>query len=128
MTRELWMLAWSAIFCALMWFPYIVARIQTWGLVDTVGYPRNPPAVPDWALRAQKAHANMVENLAPFAAIVLAAHVAGVHNDVTGLGATLFLVGRLVHYPAYVAALPWVRTLAFTVAWFGIVLIFLQLY
>ena len=128
MTRELSMLAWSSIFCALMWSPYILARIQAWGLIDTVGYPRNPPPVPDWALRAQKAHANMVENLAPFAAIVLIAHVADVHNGATELGAMLFVLGRIVHYPAYIAALPWVRTLAFAVAWFGTVLIFVQLY
>jgi uncharacterized MAPEG superfamily protein len=128
MTRELWILAWSSAFCLLMWLPYIMARIGAWGLVDAVGYPQNPPALPAWAVRAQKAHANMVENLAPFAAIVLIAHVADVHNGATELGAMLFLGGRLVHYPAYVAGVPWIRTLSFAVAWLGSLLIFLQLY
>ena len=90
MTTELWMLAWSAALCALLWIPYLVSRMLTWGIADTVGYPQDPPARPAWAQRAHLAHGNLVENLAPFAAVVLIAHVAGANNEMTAFGAVLF--------------------------------------
>jgi uncharacterized MAPEG superfamily protein len=37
----------------------------------------------------------VVENLAPFAAVVLIAHVAGRNKGLTTLGAELFFWGRL---------------------------------
>ena len=63
MTTDLMMLAWSAALCALLWVPYILARIGAWGLVDTVGYPDSPPDVPVWSARIKKAHANLVEKI-----------------------------------------------------------------
>jgi uncharacterized MAPEG superfamily protein len=128
LTTELWMLAWSAIFCIVMWIPYVLARVQVWGLLETMGYPPRPPALPEWALRLQKAHANMVENLPAFAAIVLIAHVANVHNGATELGALLFFAGRLGFTAIYVAKIVVLRTLAFVISWIGTVLIFLQLF
>ena len=92
MTTDLMMLAWSAALCALLWVPYILARIGAWGLVDTVGYPDSPPDVPVWSARIKKAHANLVENLLPFGVLVLVAHVGGMANEATALGATLFQV------------------------------------
>jgi uncharacterized MAPEG superfamily protein len=128
MTQELWILAWSAVFCLLMWLPYIGARMIAWGPMPTMGYPSNPPPLPVWAQRAQKAHMNMVENLAPFAAIVLVAHAAGVHNAYTEWGAALFIVGRILHYPIYTAGVPVLRTATFAVATVGTLLIFFQLF
>ena len=40
-------------------------------------------AVPAWIERGRRAHTNMVENLAPFACLVLVAHVAGKANATT---------------------------------------------
>ena len=77
MSIDLLYLTLSAGLCAVLWIPYILSRIQTWGLINAVGYPENPPEVPAWAQRSAKVHANMVENLAPFAALVLVAQVAG---------------------------------------------------
>jgi uncharacterized MAPEG superfamily protein len=36
-----------------------------------------PRPVPLWGLRANRAHLNAVESFAPFAALILIAHVAG---------------------------------------------------
>lgn len=127
MRIELTLLALSAAFCAVMWVPYILARINAWGLIETLGYPENPPPVPAWADRLQKAHANMVENLAPFAALVLVAHAADALGPLTALGAVLFFWARIVHVGAYALAIPYVRTLAFAVAWVGMVLIFVAI-
>ncbi|HJM50197.1 MAG TPA: MAPEG family protein [Alphaproteobacteria bacterium] len=123
---ELRLLAYAALICILLWLPYVLARAQTWGLAATAGYPEDPPALPGWALRSIRAHANWVENLAPFAALVLLAHVGNASNEMTALGARLFFWGQLVRTVVHIAGVPWIRTGAFMVSWLGMVLIFLQ--
>ena len=127
MTTDLLYLTLSAGFCAILWIPYILSRVMTWGLVDAVGYPENPPALPGWAQRAIRVHANMVENLAPFAALVLVAQVIGATSETTALGAALFFWARIVHAIVFILGIPWLRTLAFVVAWVGIVIIFFEI-
>ncbi len=119
------MLAYSAFLCLVLWIPYILAEIQVRGVSSAVGYPTGKyDDLPDWAQRTQRAHMNMVENLAPFAALVLLAHIAGQANDATVFGAALFFWARLVHAIVHIAGIPWARTLAFTVAWIGNLIIF----
>jgi uncharacterized MAPEG superfamily protein len=127
MTTDLMMLALSAALCALMWVPYILARIGAWGLVNAVGYPESPPDVPDWSARTKMAHSNLVENLVPFAALVLVAQVGGMANEATALGATIFFWARVAHAVAYTFAIPWVRTLTFFAGFVGMVMIFLEI-
>lgn len=90
MSTDLLYLTLSAGFCILLWIPYILSRIQTWGLVNAVGYPANPPELPAWAQRSKRVHKNLMENLAPFAALVLTAHVTGAANETTALSAQIF--------------------------------------
>ena len=125
MTTELAFLAWSAALTSVLWIPYILSRAQVWGISDTVGYPENPPALPGWAQRAQKAHANAVENLAPFAAVVLIAHVTEQTSALTATGAALFFYSRLIHAIVHIIGIPWIRTLAFLGGWVGIILVFI---
>lgn len=127
MTTDLMMLAWSAALCALLWVPYILARIGAWGLVDTVGYPDSPPDVPVWSARIKKAHANLVENLLPFGVLVLVAHVGGMANEATALGATLFFWSRVAHAIVYTFGIPWLRTVAFFGGFVGQVMIFIAI-
>ena len=115
MKPELTYLVWVTVLTALIWIPYILDRLMVWGLSDTVGYPENPKPQSPWARRMKSAHANAVENLVIFAALVLAAQVAGVSNGTTVLACTLYFWARLVHLLAYTFALPWIRTLAFAV-------------
>jgi uncharacterized MAPEG superfamily protein len=61
------------------------------------------------------AHANAVENLVIFAALVLAAQAAGVSNNATILACSVYFWARVVHFLAYTFRMPWVRTLAFAV-------------
>jgi uncharacterized MAPEG superfamily protein len=56
------------------------------------------------------AHANAVENLVIFAALVLAANAAGISNGATVLACALYFWARIVHWFAYTAAVPWART------------------
>lgn len=127
MSSDLFYLTLSAGLCAVLWVPYILARIRQRGLVNAVGYMADPPEPPAWAQRAQRVHLNFVENLPPFAALVLVAHISGLSGELTALGAALFFWARVVHAACYYAAIPWVRTLAFAVSWAGMVMIFVEI-
>ena len=128
MTPELTTLTWVLAVQLVMWVPYILNLILVRGLIDAVGYPENPPPMAEWAERMKKAHYNSVENLVVFAALVIVAHVAGISNDTTVLACTIYFWSRLVHLVAYTLAIPWVRTLAFFVAWGAQVALLLQLF
>lgn len=127
-TIELHYLAASAALAALMWIPYVLNRTMVWGLVDTVGYPAAPKPLAPWAERLKKAHANHVENLVPFAALVLVVHAADLSNDATAAAACLFFWSRLVHALAYTFAVPWLRTLAFTGGWLAMMWILVAMH
>ena len=118
MTPELKYLTWVTAFTALMWMPYILNMIKVRGLTAAVGYPDDPAPLAPWAASMKAAHANAIENLAVFAALVLIAHAAGVSNDTTVLACQVYFWARVVHFLSYTARIPWVRTLAF-VAGFG---------
>ena len=115
MKTELLYLVLVTTLTAVIWIPYILDRIAVRGLMDAVGYPENPKPQSPWARRMMAAHANAVENLVVFAALVLAAHAAGVSNNATVLACTVYFWARVVHLLAYTFAVPWVRTLAFAV-------------
>jgi uncharacterized MAPEG superfamily protein len=118
MTTELRMLLWSAVLCLIVPNLYVTGLMQvpgglTWGLGN-----RDTPVSGEsaWAMRARRAHANLVENLLVFAILVLIVQITGRGNAWTALGSRLFFWGRVGHLVTYLAGLvPW-RTLAFAVA------------
>ena len=61
--------------------------------------------------RLQRLTANMQENLVIFAIIVLAANAAGISNETTVLGATLFFYARVAHAVVYAFGWPMIRPL-----------------
>lgn len=128
MTTDLMMLVWTALLCMFLPVTYLVGRMQVpggmqWGL----GNRDTALEMPPWAARAQRAHANLVENLAPFAILVLVAYVAGRANGWTALGSVIFFWARVAHAAVYIAGLIGVRTAAFFVGVFGELLILAQL-
>ena len=127
MTTELYYLVLVTALTALMWVPYILNMIAIRGLLDAVGYPENPEPMASWAVRMKAAHANAVENLVIFAALVLAAHAVGLSNSVTQTACIVYFWTRLVHLIAYTFKIPWVRTLAFAVGFFAQIAIAWQL-
>jgi uncharacterized MAPEG superfamily protein len=84
-------------------------------------------AVPAWLLRGRRAHANMVENLLPFACLVLVAHLGGKANATTALASQLFLAARIVYTLVYMAGIPVLRTLVFALGVLAQFLILLQI-
>ena len=125
MTTDLKYLALTAILTASLWIPYIVAQVITNGLLASPNYiDPAPRPVPLWGRRADRTYLNAVEAFAPFAAIVLIAHVSGKANGMTAFWAAWFFWMRLAHAGVYLAGLPYIRTLVFTLGWVGVVGIF----
>jgi uncharacterized MAPEG superfamily protein len=118
MNTELLYLTFVAAFTGLLWVPYILDRVAVRGLIDAVGYPENPKPQSAWAQRLMKAHANAVENLVVFATLVLIVHAVGLTNATIAGACVVYFWARVVHAVAYTFAIPWVRTLAFTVGFF----------
>lgn len=115
MSNEMTSLLWVIALTAVLWIPYILNTIAVRGVIDAVGYPQDPKPVAPWAARLKAAHYNAVENLVVFAPLVLMLHALGVSNDATVMACSVYFWARVVHYLAYGLAIPWVRTLAFTV-------------
>jgi len=117
MTTELEMLAWVSGITLLMWIPYIIAHIGNVGIMQALTYKGDATPLPDWAARAKKAHYNAIENLAPFAAIVIIAHLMNISNEATAAAATAYFWLRVAHYLLYIPAVPFGRTLTFAGSW-----------
>ena len=115
MTRDLWYLALTAMLTAALWIPYIACQVMTNGPLSGENYVDPAPRpVPLWGQRAHRAHLNAVECFAPFAALVIVAQIAGKANAMTAFWATSFFWLRLAHAVVYWAAIPYVRTVVFT--------------
>lgn len=113
LTPELHQLAITVTATALMWVPYIGARLLTHGPARALGPDPTLLADPIWAQRARRAHANAVESLAVFAPLVVIAALIGVSTPATVLASKVYLAARVAHYVVYAAGVPVVRTLAF---------------
>ena len=121
MSPELRYLAYTALLTAALWIPYIVCQVQTNGALAPANYVDPAPRkVPLWGLRANRAHLNAVESFAPFAALVLIAHVAGRENGMTAFWTIAFFWLRVVHAVVYLAGFPYVRTLAFVLGFVAV--------
>jgi len=115
MSIELRYLAFTALLTAALWIPYIVAQVRTNGFLSGENYvDPTPRPVPLLGQRANRAHLNAVETFAPFAALVLVAHVAGRADAMTAFWAASFFWLRLAHAVVYWAAIPFIRTIVFT--------------
>lgn len=100
---------------ALMWLPYVAARLRARGVLALANVDPGVPAEPPWAKRARQAHANAVENLAVFAPLVLAGAIAGISTPMTTAAAMIFVGARLAHYVLFLFGVLYARTCAFLV-------------
>jgi uncharacterized MAPEG superfamily protein len=108
---------------ALMWLPYVTARLRARGVLALANVDPGVPAEPPWARRARQAHANAVENLAVFAPLVLVGAIAGISTPLTAAAAVVFVVARLAHYVLFLFGVLYVRTCAFLVGAIAILVI-----
>lgn len=127
MKPELMWLLWAVALTVVQMLVAVSGATLQVGLPVLAGNREGLPPFTGWVGRATRAHRNMLENLVLFTALVLTALVAGKTNEMTLLGAQLFVWARLVHAAVYLAGVPWVRTGVWFVSMIGLVLIFLQL-
>jgi uncharacterized MAPEG superfamily protein len=128
MSTDLKYLAYTAMLTAVLWIPYVVAQVATNGFLAPPDYvDPTPRPVPLWGTRAHRAYLNAVECFAPFAALVIIAHIVGKANAMTAFWAICFFWLRLAHAVVYLLAVPYVRTLVFTLGFVSVAGIFWEL-
>ena len=110
---------------AALWIPYVIAQVATNGFLAPSNYVDPAPRpVPSWGKRADRTYLNAVEVFAPFAALVIVAHITGKADAMTGFWAACFFWLRLAHAAVYLLAIPYVRTLVFTLGFVAVAGIF----
>jgi uncharacterized MAPEG superfamily protein len=127
MTTELTYLALTALWLSSLWIPYIVGVSIYDGKNIKANFisPPDPGRLPAWVKRANRAHLNLVEQFAPFAALVVTAHAVGLSNAWTQGAALAFFWLRVAHSLVMwsgFAAFP-LRSVIFAGAWVCILVI-----
>ena len=127
MKPELTILVWAVALAFVQVLIAVQGAMMQVGLMTLVGNREHFPELTGWAGRADRAQRNMVHNLVLFAALVLAAVAAGRTDNLTLVGAQLFLWARVAYAFVYLIGLPWLRTGVWAVSVLGMILIFSQL-
>jgi len=127
MSVELTMLLYSAILLFVIIVVQAGLAISQNGLLAQAGSRDNLPEPSVLRMRLQRLAANMQENLVMFAAVVLVANAAGVSNDTTALGASIFLYARLAHAIIYAFGWPMIRPLFYFISLYGMIIIALEI-
>jgi uncharacterized MAPEG superfamily protein len=124
---ELLMVAGAALLTLSLSLLQIGVHIRAFGGATVRGNHDDYPALSGLAARLARAHANAVESLVPFAAIVLATQSIGISNRSTVGGAALFLVARVVHAVSYSAGITILRSAAYYSGVIGMVMVAAEL-
>jgi uncharacterized MAPEG superfamily protein len=127
MSVELTMLAYSAALLLVLILIQTMAGVRSVGLVPLANSRDNLPPPQGFHARALRCVDNHREGLTVFAPLVLAAALAHVSSGTTVLGAQLFFYSRVAHAVLYLAGVPMIRPLAWTVGLVGTIMIFLAL-
>ena len=120
MKTELFYLLLVALLTGVLWIPVVIGYALSRGAPKPADYKVAPTSpLPHWVNRANRAHINAVENIAPFAAVVLLANSVGVSTPVTAISAAVYFYARAAHALIHISGfgLFKARTVAFTVAW-----------
>ena len=106
MTIPIWMLlgfaAWTVILLAATVGVYRWTRILS-GHVSVSSFRADQVEGEDWYRRSMRAHANCIENLPVFGAIVVALYVAGLGGPVINVLSVLVLISRVLQSLVHVS-------------------------
>jgi|ERR1035437_859073 uncharacterized MAPEG superfamily protein len=128
MSTDLKYLAYTAMLTSALWIPYVVCQVMTNGFLKPPNYvDPTPRQVPLWGKRADRTYLNAVEVFAPFAALVIVVHLTGKANAMTAFWAAGFFWLRVAHAIVYLLAVPYLRTLIFTLGFVAVAGIFWEL-
>jgi uncharacterized MAPEG superfamily protein len=128
MTVDLIMLLASGALLVLLTIPASAARSASGRLAWVAGNRDTSITDAPWVGRVQRSHRNMLENLLPFAIVVLVVEVTGHANDMTAMGAVTFFLGRIGYTIAYICGIPWVRSFFWVVGIVGMAIMLMQLF
>ncbi len=128
MSVELSMLMWSGVLLLVLVMTTANAGIMSMGLPWGFGNRDEAANLEGWGARAKRAYLNHLENTVIFAAVLLPVTLSGISNDMTVLGAQIFLAARVVHAIAYIAGITFlgIRTLAYFAGVIGTIIILIQ--
>ena len=127
MTVELTMLFWAVVLTFAQLLVAVLLAIGQLGLTELTGNREGFAPPSEMAGRAKRAHANMLESLVLFAILILVVQVAGLNNEMTALGAQIFVFARLVYAVVYIVGVPWLRTVIWAISVVGMVIIALPI-
>lgn len=127
MNAELYILAACGILCLGLPVIYVGLYARQVGMPIVSGNREGAPEPTGAAGRGLRAHRNLIENLVPFAIAVLVAHAMRISNNVTLIGAWIFLGARVLHAFCYLAGITGIRTLAYLASLAGTILVLSQL-
>jgi uncharacterized MAPEG superfamily protein len=114
---------WCVLVAALL--PIVCAGLAKWGMFSKPrrdgGYDNADPRAwlarqTDWRARANAAQANSFEALPFFIGAVIIAHQLGAHQTRLDILAFVYIVLRLLYIMMYVAGLPGIRSIVWTLA------------
>ena len=129
MTTELWMLAGTTIlFMLLLAMQSSISLITGVSITTLVGDRSDLPAADGLRGRAARTVNNSVEGMVIFVPLVVIAHLAGISNDLTVMGATIYFWSRVAYVPCYMFGIPWIRTLVFGAGLAGLLMILAALF
>ena len=124
MKTELFYLLLTAILTGVLWIPVVIGYAKTRGPLKPEDYkvPSTAP-LPHWVVRANRAHLNAVENIGPFAAVVLIANATGISTPTTVACAAIYFYARLLHAIVHISGFSqfMARTILFTVGWLAFI-------
>jgi uncharacterized MAPEG superfamily protein len=128
MTTDLKYLAFTAMLTAALWIPYVVAQVMTNGALKPANYvDPTPRPLPAWGRRADRVYINAIETFAPFAVLVILIQLAGKANATTAFLTMSFFWLRVAHAIVYWTAIPYIRTIIFTLGFAAVVGLFVEL-
>jgi uncharacterized MAPEG superfamily protein len=115
-----------------LWVIHVLVQAGVGNIELPFGYlftSRDKPAAAKGLLfgRATRALANYVENLTPFVAVALALIVTQRTGGSGALGATIWILARIVYIPVYLFGIVYVRTAVWAISIVGLVMMLSRL-
>ena len=111
-----------ALLAASLWIPYIVGvtrQPEVHGAPDPFQRPADLRDLPPWVHRAHRAHLNLLEQLLPFAILVMLVDRVGGFSSLTYWTAIAFFWLRMAHAVGMISGMTRfpVRPIIFTLGW-----------
>ncbi len=110
-----------------LWLAHVLVQASLGSAQTPFGYlltSRDKAAPASGALygRATRALANYVENFTPFVAVALALIVTQRTGGAGAIGATIWILARIVYLPIYVFGIMYVRTIVWVISIIGLIM------